>query len=410
VTNEVHFLQLYYLATQLEVTPFQILDVNLDTGEARLVDGGYGRPDPAPLMVYPGTGHVYIPSQARDKGTLTRYDAVTGHAKIIRRLRDKVPQGVGIGDDLKIYLGQGKKGYVERYDPRLDPTEEGVEASWNDYDIIQNPGDPYYRYVYSIASDGKFMYMAIKDAHKSPAWSFVVKDLTTLEEHSYWEKIESSLTISWPAQRGYGVGCYNPPTGKVCHQFNGFTMDPEPVNLNSLPGIPIAIDWPKTVLPDGYVVDTNDIVVDSLTGGGTTGSATLRWKKPGETVFREVTVSGIRQEPAPIKSIQSYSGTELIVFPEAYGLTFLVNPTDKSTTELGRAHISMYDAKYSNYYQKWYIVGYASAWTEYDPTKPWTLSHTTDGYHTDTNPHFLPRPVEDQAHMLAKYFYYVQAQ
>ena len=58
VSQEVHYLYLYYEAAHASTVPFQILDLNMDTGETRLVDGGLGRPDPASPVVYPGNGKV----------------------------------------------------------------------------------------------------------------------------------------------------------------------------------------------------------------------------------------------------------------------------------------------------------------------------------------------------------------
>jgi hypothetical protein len=401
VTDQTHFLQLYYLASEINKTPFQILDLNLDTGEIRLVDGGLGRPDPFPMLVYPGTGIVYIGSQA-SPGAFTRYDVLAGQAKMIHRISDVSPQGFVIGDDLNIYIGQAIKGHLERYDPRLDPSHDGAIESLTRYGIVRDPGAPYYRYIYSVASDGAYAYMAIRDQNRSPIWSFVVKNLTTGEERVYWEEHDSTFISAHSTRRGYGVGCYSVPEGRFCFRFDGFSNS-GPVALNNLPGDPLPIEWPATGLPSGYTLDTSDVTADSATGG----RATVRWKIPGDVTWREKSIEGIRLEPTPIKKLNSFSSTYLIGFPTAYGPTFLVDTVRQKGVVLGRGIISMYNSHYSKRHQKWFITGYPSAWTEYDPTKPWTLSYTTNRYHSETNPHFLPRPIEDQAHMMAKYFYHV---
>jgi hypothetical protein len=400
-TGEVHWFQLYYLSTKLNTNPFQILHLNLTTGQVRLVDGGFGRPDPSPMMPYPGTNYVYIPSQG--PGYLTRYDVQTGEAKVIHRLADASPQGVGIGDDLNIYLGEAVKGYLERYDPRKDPTASGVAESWTNFGIVQDPGAPYYRYVYSLYSDGNYVYMAVRDQNRSPIWFFVVKSLATGEERVFLSDVDSTYTSSITTRRGYGVGCYSLPTGSVCKRFDGFNMGAT-VNPNDLPGTPVSIQWPSTFLPSGYQLDTSEVSADSSTNG----SALVRWKKPGDSSWRSVSVPGVRMEPVPIKEIHTFSNGELIGFPTAYGPTFLFDAIKNKGTVLGRGILSMYNALYSARHGRWFIAGYPSVWSEYDPTKLWTLSYSTDRYNTATNPHFLPRPLEDQNHYMAKYYRHIR--
>jgi hypothetical protein len=399
VSQQVHYLYLYYEAAHASTVPFQILDLNLDTGESRLVDGGLGRPDPASPVVYPGNGKVYIVAQT-SPGSLTSYDALTGVARPLHRLADVCAQSLTIGDDLRLYLGEAVKGYLEVYDPAQDPGEEGAAAAWTNWGIVNDPGAPYYRYVYTNGSDGHYVYMAVRDQNRSPSiWFFAVRDLSSGEERVFFGDDPTVTYISaQSSRRGYGVACVSSTqASRRCYRFDGFTQGAL-VDPNNLPGTPVAIDWPQ-LSPAGYSVSLDENEPDSANGG----VAIIKWKKPGDSAWRRAEVPGVHLENVPIRNLYS-SGTDLLGLPEAYAPSFSFNTTSQTPTILGRMRLSPYNALYSALHRKWYVTGYPSAWAEYDVTKPWSLTYADNYFNVERNPHWM---TQTPGGMGAKYLYYI---
>ena len=75
----------YYVSLQYQQRPFQIVDVNLDTGSARVVDGVLGRPGWQSTIVH-SNGKVYVASGS--PGYLMVYDPQSGTRQTIATLAD----------------------------------------------------------------------------------------------------------------------------------------------------------------------------------------------------------------------------------------------------------------------------------------------------------------------------------
>lgn len=69
-----------------------------------------------------------------------------------------------------------------------------------------------------------------------------------------------------------------------------------------------------------------------------------------------------------VRGVYSYPGaTSLFGLPEAYEPTFSFDPVTGKATGLGVSGISPYNALFSVAYNRWFVVGYPSAWFEYSP-------------------------------------------
>ena len=192
--NETHFV-LYYVLLNYQQIPFQIMDVNLDRGEAKVVDAVLGRPAPLGNFVPHPNGKIYIGTGS--PGSLMSYDVVTGQAQTLGKLADDGAQNVTIGDDGAIYVGETNKGYVERYDPKT--------GSWENYGIIDDPGPPYYRYAYWLGSDGRYIYIAMG---QNP-WYLVIYDRVKKTQKVFWKDAKlHNVSIRRGLKGGWYVSCF----------------------------------------------------------------------------------------------------------------------------------------------------------------------------------------------------------
>lgn len=396
ITNEVHAIQFYYHLKNIGSQKYQIVDLNLDTGTMRVTDGSFGRPNIGSFVVYPLTGKVYVASSY--PAFLTEYDSVTGQAKVIRRLADTVALQIAVGDDLALYLGENIRGYVERYDPRLDPTGAGVAASWKNFGIIADPGPRYYRYVYSLGSDGKYIYAAVRDQNHAPLWRFVVKNIESGEEKIFGTEVNASFMSAASSRRGYGLGCYTVSATTSCFKFEGFAP-PVPVSKARLPGDPIRLPLPE-MNPEGYALALSRNTPDSTNGG----RGTFRYKRPNDTAYTSIQTPVLRIFPDILSGIFDCGFGKLVGITAAYGPAFSFNPTNGKATILGRPEFSFYGALFSEFHNRLYLHGYPSAWQEYKPHNAWTLLNE-QSYEPNINPHFLSRP-DDALLMAAKYYYF----
>ena len=322
ITRQVHYIYLYYNFRTTTTTLFQILDLNMDTGEHRLVDGGLGRPYIDKSIIHPDNGKVYIPTE--DPGLLVMYDPMTGAAKTIKKVADGMAWVLVIGDDRKIYLGGAAKGYLESYDPSLDPEDNGVEESWVNYGIVDDTGAPYYRYIYRAGCDGRYMYMGIRDEHRAPAiWYLVIKDLVTREERKFFENDPTIVNIyPYSSRRRYGVvpvGYYDPVKYiRPFYRFDGFVQGPQ-VDDKNLPG-DLVVDIPEIEInPAGYAADESGNTPDCSNNG----TGIIKWKKQGDTDWRNLEVTGIRIGDVALRGVYSYpEAPALLGLPEAYDPSF----------------------------------------------------------------------------------------
>jgi hypothetical protein len=407
-TGEMHFIQLYCLYGQLSTQKFQIVDINMDTGQTRVVDGGYGRPDPCYMVLHPN-GKVYIGSQG--PAYLTAYDPVSGTAEIIGRASDVCIQGLSIGADMRIYMAEAVKGYVEAYDPST--------GQWSNYGIMDDPGSNYYRYVYTMASDGVYLYCAIRDQtvavrNGTEGFYLVIHKLATGEERVFWKDETNTGYMNvgvntekkcWIASKGLKQADGN--TVYVNYKLDGFN-DPELITDQTTPSsIPPPKNIPTIVNEGGwdwrlgYQMDLSDAVVFSTSPSD--GTAIFHWKANGEQNWHHASVQGIRTEAVPIKLLLPISSTNLALFAENYGPIVLYDPTSGNANILGVPNISFYDRLLAKD-GKVYIAGYPSVLAVWDPSRDWNLPFgASDLYAATLN----PRRIRYTQDGYAKYYYYI---
>jgi len=362
----------------------ELLDVNLETGEARKIVATYGRPFRMALLQ---NDKAYL--MTSDPGWLMEWDPVTGATRDIAPTADKTTQShaIGTGGDGQLHIGGAVKGYLEVYNPVTD-----VKTN---YGIMDDPGPPYYRYVYTLGADARYDYCGMG---QNP-WYLVILDRQTGQQTVYWKNLgNTGLTVSqatndeWYVSRsGTDGSCWYHLTGGV----------PVEVPANQVP--PLKPWYMRgNVCHDiagfasyGYEVDLDDAYPDSSNNA----TATVRWRRIGETEWRTASVSGFGIAPMTLKRIYAPPGRETLhgwAYP--YGPNFNYDPATNAATIIGNNQRSMYHCLF--YDHRWYMAGYAAILEEYDSTKPWTLKVSSNISDPTINPHQVPIGLS------AKYYYY----
>lgn len=376
--NEDHLL-LYYVLLQYGRQPFQIVDINLKTGQVNVAEASPGRPGPQATILH-ADGKIYLGSGA--PGFFLVYDPVAGQTRQIHRLADNGAQYISQGDDGAIYLGECVKGYVERYDPK--------DGSLENYGIIDDPGPPYYRYAYTLGSDGRYIYIAMGQM----PWYLVILDRQTRSQKVFWKDPNNAYVGVFRGRDGGWYASRSVKNGpKTFYRLRGDT--PEPVS-QAPPGAPqhIPLGWPT---PPAYEFDYSEAIPDSSTGG----RATVRWRQQGTSEWRQASAT-LRLGPFDLKRLYPAPEGKLFGFTSFYGPVFTFDPRNEEIAILGRPQRSLYDALYTA--GEWFLVGYPAATLRYDPKRPWNLG--TPG--TDLNdPLTNPRAVKGLAS--SKYHYYLAA-
>jgi hypothetical protein len=386
-TNEMHLL-LYYVLQQFWKAPFQILDVNLASGHAEVMDAVLGRPGPNASVLH-SNGKLYVGSS--DPGYFLVYDPMTAQTQQLAQLADKGAQFAIEGDDGAIYIGECVKGYVERYDPN--------SGTWENYGIIDDPGPPYYRYAYALGSDGRYVYIGMGQM----PWYLVVYDRVTRTQIVYWKDqqllfcgISKGLDGAWYAEaswpltgtRWFKLNGSNPP--EALPQGQAPTLDPNRKPLYNLAsGIPSSFE---------YNLDFADAYPDT----GNEGRPAVKWQNKTESTWHQATAQ-LRIGPIEVKRLYADNQT-LFGFTGFYGPVFHYDPGTQKISIIGRPQRSLFDALYDNPTGKYYLAGYTAATMEYNSFKEWTLTSSTPNLNDPSlNPKFL------SLHPLgtAKYHYYL---
>jgi len=372
-SHENHWL-FYYVTLQYGQRPFQIVDINLDTGSARVVDGVLGRPGWQTTIVH-SNGKVYDATGA--PGYLMVYDPQLGTSQSIARLADNNAQCVIEGDDGAIYIGEAIIGYVERYDPKT--------GAWENYGIIDDPGPPYYRYAYTLGSDGRYIYIAMG---QNP-WYLVIYDRVQKTQKTFGKDAKpKNVTIRRGLKGGWYASCTEPGGKKIWYRLHGGqdpqlqARDPEVLSTQIFPKF--------TTLPK-YQIDLSEAIPYGTNGG----RVKIRWRKSGSLAWQEASVQ-VRIGPFDIKRLYPVSEKQFFGFTSFYGPMFTWQPQPPQLTILGKSPISLYDALFDA--GEWFLVGYPSAGLRYNPKLPWNPS--------SRNPFPNPRLIEVPSPK-AKYFFYL---
>ncbi|MDD3580671.1 MAG: hypothetical protein PHW74_06590 [Desulfobacca sp.] len=384
-TGNTH-LMLYYYVREIGKYPFQLLDINLNTGDTRIRDAVFGRPGPNGTVLH-SSGKIYTGSS--DPGYLMVYDPVTGTVQQLGKLADKGAQYMIEGDDGAIYIGECVKGFVERYDPQSGVLEN--------FGIMDDPGAPYYRYAYTIGADNRYVYVAIRDGG---LWYLVVYDREEKTQTVHWKELSPTSVNVYPGMDNLWYAQMNSAsTGKKWYLLNGKVAVESPAPQVNHDRMPITIqswDYAANWAKFPYEVDlTNSVPYND-------GQVNIKWRlKEGPGPWQQTTAT-LRVQPYEFKRLYA-KGKQFFGFTPSYGPVFHYNPDTRLTEVLGHTMRSIY-AALSFDTQRWYFVGYPAATMEYDPTVPWTLNqNTTALYAPEVNPHLI------RLGQQGKYHYYLAA-
>jgi hypothetical protein len=378
-TGQFHQL-LYYVVPKIWKHPFQVLDINLNTGQTRVVDALLGRPGPHATILH-SNGLIYIGSG--DPGYFMVYDPETGQTRQIAKLADKGAQYMIEGDDGAIYIGECVKGYVERYDPKTH--------GWENYGIIDDPGPPYYRYAYTLGADKRYIYIAMGE---NP-WYLVIYDRKDHTSKVYWKNLKARYVGVVRGKDGHWYAqCSTRERGTRWYRLQG---NQPPELLQTRPAVYKTNFSRQGTISRDYDIDLDRAIPD--TGNG--GRVVIRWRKKGQLTWREASAQ-LRMGPFPLKRLYDWSGAKLFGFTSFYGPVFTYAPAEKKLTILGRPQRSLYDALFCD--GRWWLAGYPAATMEYDPARPWSLTASTkDLFDPLSNPHLLRLPANGSA----KYHFYL---
>jgi outer membrane protein assembly factor BamB len=377
-----YHLLLYYVIEQYRQKPFQIWDINLDTGTSRLAAGVIGRPAPVGTLLH-SNGLIYIATG--DPGFLIAYDPATGHTREIGRLADKGAQNIIEGDDGAVYIGECIKGYVERYDPK--------DGTWENYGIIDDPGPPYYRYVYTLGADRRYMYLAMGE---NP-WYLVIYDRRHKTQAVYWKDLKPRYVGVYKSQGGGWVAhCLTSDSKNYSYELKG-GLPPKLLKFRPKPDPTPSLAHGK-LLPK-FVLDLDQAAPDT----GNRGKATVRWRRDPLPPWRQASAH-LHLAPMKIKRLYASSASTLLGTTPFYGPVFTYDPGTRKLSLLGRPRISIYAALLVG--GQWYLAGYPSAIMQYDPHKPWTITASTQNLYGPLN---NPRLLKIAPPGWAKYYYSLAA-
>jgi hypothetical protein len=376
--KQTHLL-LCYVILDYWKQPFQIWDINLDTGKNRVVDGLIGRPGPHATLLH-SNGLIYIGSG--DPGFFMVYDPDTGHSRKIEKLADKGAQYIIEGDDGAVYIGEAVKGIVERYDPK--------DGSWENYGIMDDPGPPYYRYAYTLGADKRHIYIAVG---QNP-WYLVIYDRLDKTQKVFWKDQKPQGVTIYKGQGGGWVASCTTNSG----QTNWYKLrGGQPELLTVKPSVVSAQAALVDTKQPGYEVDLGQAIPD--TGNG--GKATVRWRQGIGQKWQQ-TSAQLRMGPMDIKRLYGETDSTLFGFTSFYGPVFTYDPGKHALTILGRPQRSLYDALF--FKGDWFFAGYPAAIMRYNPAQPWNLTGSTaDLFDLTKNPRLLKVAYQGSA----KYHYFL---
>ncbi|HYV28572.1 MAG TPA: hypothetical protein VFA77_13630, partial [Candidatus Eisenbacteria bacterium] len=370
--NHLHLLMCYDVPEAWKY-PFQILDVNLSTASARLVDGTLGRPGPSAASLF--HGRIYLATG--DPGHLLEYDPQTGKTRHIGTLSQKGAQRTQVGDDGFLYIGECCLGSVERYN-----LTNGIIENLSRMD----DDGPQYQYAYTLGADTRYLYVGLGQL----PWYLAVYDTQRKTKTNFW-KDQGDLggTVLRAKTGGWYYDRY---TSTKKHLWYALTNG-VPVEIDAS-GVPPAYAWYEH---DDVVTETEnfpskfgiEVDLDDAYPDNAKNRATIRWRKAGTTDWQAVDVSGFRLQPVNIKRLYPWEGTKLIGFADFYGPIFSYDISTSNTVILGRTPFSLYDGLFAK--GNIFLSGYPASTLQWDPSKPWTPSGSTPtNSTTPANPHQLP--------------------
>jgi hypothetical protein len=298
---------------------------------------------------------------------VVEYDPVTGQARIPGQLTEDyfhAVQSLDEGPDGALYLGLYGH-HVCRYDPQTDKIED-----------FGPMGEGSTGYVYTIASDGNYVYSGMADHGQ---WYLVVYDMQAKKQETFFKPKEGEPS---------GGNVVRATDGSI--YFNNYLLkDGQPVRPDPPVNVVAARNkglWQLTEVETelGLELDVDDINPTVWNNG----SVTVRWRPKDAAEWRSATFKGLDLQPNALYRLARTPEGKIIGFGAWYGPIFLFDPDTGQSSYVGPTPGSVYDMLAVG--DKIYFCGYSSMFAVYDRTRPWTLSPKNDWYFKDQNPYRLP--------------------
>lgn len=381
--GDMHSVWWYWFNDRTKATNLVIL--NHDTGDVvGVVEGPAGRP--YTFMKHPDNNHIYLGTfvSTSSPGKVASLNHVTG--EVIAVCDVPAYAGTPVNDGVqsmtysdephkRIYVGTSLKGGLFAYDPVTDSVE--------DFGIIDDPVlADYNRYISAIQINDTYAYCCMKTASTGTMYLIIVT-LSNGSETTVWKADELTTCLAYRGLNGY---IYIKTIGTAGTKWYLTDGNNAPILQESEPSVYDHYSIrDATISYIGYAVSS----AHAYPLGDGDKAITIEYKKPGDTVYRTLTVDLLY-----IDSYGTNDGGEdlngnLFLFGEQYSPTVIVNHTDRKVLGLPAGGMSGYAICRDSYNQRLYLGGYPNgAAYIYNPNEDW-LSGTNPIQISLNNPESL---------------------
>jgi len=320
--------------------PFQIFDLDLETGEGHIVTGRQGRTF---VPFKHSNGKLYFMTSRPP--ALLEYDPATGRARDLGLLqKDNYYAGVQSrmeGPDGRIYMGMYGL-HLTVYDPATDKVEDLGDAS---------NGNCKNGYVYEIAVDEHYIRGRLTGYG---ATGYCVYDLKARKNYYFTdEEYAAALRTGIWKHGEEQVFIDNPPKRVPFSPYRALGHEMWHANSAEMKRL-------------GLEMDLTDLRPTDWNGG----LVTVRWRRLGEEKWRVSQTKGADLIPNSIKRLTALPDGRLIGMSAFYGLIFTYDPATRQAAMLGPSPGSVYDMLVVG--NTVYFSGYSAMFAVYDLTRPWT--------------------------------------
>jgi hypothetical protein len=377
----------------------QLVDVNMNSESATLVDlPGNGRTNmPGALLGNDKFYGALLDGSMNPNAPLIEYNPATRTSRQAGIISDKGLQSVVRGDDGDLYVGSSVKGVIGHYDPNSDLYE--------DFGKMDEASTSGYIMVYTIGSDGRYIYAGMRDNDGSANWYLGVYDRVAREKHIYFKNDGLGGDLGGDVNKlvsgDWFYETYNSKRPadqyKLCFLLQNGSPSQVPC---SYPRQNVQrYDVNKVYDNETFATKFNyEFNFDFIYPDNLNNSANYSWKLTSDESWKSVIASGFRMTPVRIRRFIEGNNSKMLATNDMYGPVMEYDIASNTTRSLGRPGVSVYDLLKKN--DDLYISGYPTITERYDLSKPWTLSAGAgqDIWDTDINPHEIAA--------FAKYHYF----
>ncbi len=328
--------------------PYQILDFGLEDATVRTAMGIEGSGGRAWLH---SNGRLYI-TQGRPPAVV-EYDPATGKARPLGQLTKDyfhAVQCIDEGPDGALYFGLYGR-HACRYDPKTGKIDDfgGMDGEASSY-------------VYTVGSDGRFVYAGI--AHHGQ-WYLVACDIAARTQECFFKPKEGEKSGGGNVARYTDGSLYY--NGMRLRDGKPWAKERPPADAKPARNEG-AWAFHEAEKELGLELDLDGLNPNTWNNG----TATVKWRKKGEAEWRSASFSGVEITPNPPYRMAALPEGKLLGFGNWYGPLFLLDPATGKTEYLGVSPGSLYDMLPVG--DRVYMCGYSAFFAVYDRTKPYTLS------------------------------------